>query len=268
MAIQKETSRIIPKELLPNQWFRAYLTANKQFVLLPPAIDAIVGLAVVGRIARRKASWQMLAGTGFSEAQLHAVERDMTKLHLAHGIPLVGESMANHHHHGTEKARAILERFISHHGRPLRTKDYHGDTHAGHAVVNRDTVSKTWVGIAGETARAAVYFVRATGYSDRTIVNINEHKRTRENYLRLPIVQALDRYFGDEAFSHAVDGLKQLYHAPPITYGRRRQGILQQLTDSNLICITRRERHPFMSRKNFVRLPKEWARLSARAQNA
>lgn len=191
-------------------WFAAYIKANKKFALIPTAIDAAVGLAVLRPILDGRSTWGNLVGSRFSEDQRIEAERVMTDMHMNFQIPLVGASQSEAHH---EKTRDMLQHFVHHHKRPLKTSAYALNAEGTHMVVDPDAMHKTWTGIVGETIRAALVFGQVSGFRESHIQRFNVHTTPRSILLHSPIVKALDRSFSLPENEGALGALVRLYKA-------------------------------------------------------
>jgi hypothetical protein len=207
-------------EPVRGDWFDAYIQANKKFALIPTAIDAAVGLAVLRPILDGRSTWRQLLGSRFSDQQREKAEEVMTRMHMPFNIPLVGASQSAAHH---ESTRDMLAHFVHHHKRPLKTPAYEINAEGTHMVVDPEAMHKTWTGIVGETVRAALVFGKAVGFRERSIARFNVHATPRSVLLQAPIVKSLDRSFSQPENDWAFRALVRLYKAAN-DFGKSKEG--------------------------------------------
>ncbi len=217
---QESSRRKITHEPVRADWFAAYIQANKKFALIPTAIDAAVGLAVLRPILDGRATWGQLVRSRFSDQQREKAEEVMTKMHMPFNIPLVGASQSAKHH---ESTRDMLKHFVHHHKRPLKTNAYALNVEGTHMVVDPEAMHKTWSGIVGETIRAALVFGQAIGFREPSIARFNVHTTPRSVFLHAPIVQSLDRSFSQTENEGAFRALVRLYKAAN-DFGQSKEG--------------------------------------------
>lgn len=210
MVEKHESRRNKVYEPVREDWFAAYIKANKKFALIPTAIDAAVGLAVLRPILEKRSTWKQLVGSRFSDAQRMEAERVMTDMHMNFHIPLVGASQSATHH---EKTRDMLLHFVHHHKRPLKTHAYMMNAEGTHMVVDPEAMHNTWRGIIGETIRAALVFGQVSGFREPHIQRFNVHATPRSVLLHQPIVNALDRSFSLPENEGSLGALVRLYKA-------------------------------------------------------
>ena len=207
-------------EPVRGDWFDAYIQANKKFALIPPAIDAAVGLAALRPILDGRSTWLQLVGSRFSDQQREKAEEVMTKMHMPFNIPLVGASQSAKHH---ETTRDMLKHFVHHHKRPLKTHAYELNAEGTHMVVDPEAMHNTWKGIVGETIRAALVFGQVMGFREPSIARFNVHTTPRSVFLHAPIVKSLDRSFSQPENERAFHVLVRLYTAAN-NFGKSKEG--------------------------------------------
>lgn len=216
----ENSRRNMAYEPVRADWFAAYIQANKKFALIPTAIDAAVGLAVLRPILDGKATWGQLVRSRFSDQQREKAEEVMTKMHIPFNIPLVGASQSAKHH---ETTREMLAHFVHHHKRPLKTPAYELNVEGTHMVVDPEAMHNTWKGIVGETIRAALVFGQVMGFREPSIARFNVHATPRSVFLHAPIVQSLDRSFSQPENEVAFRALVRLYTAAN-DFGKSKEG--------------------------------------------
>lgn len=199
-----------PKESVLPRWFDAYVRANKKFALIPTAIDACAGLEILRSIISREVSWGRLAHSKLSQAQQENVEEVMTRMHRAFHIPLVGASQSQKDHGMT---RDMLKHFVHHHKRPLQTDAYSAHHDETHVVVHPKVMQDTWRGTVGETIRAAVVFGQVMGFANPHMQSFNVHTTPRSEFLRRPMVYALDHGYHNSENAQSLNALIRLYEA-------------------------------------------------------
>ena len=207
-------------EPVREDWFAAYIQANKKFALIPTAIDAAVGLAVLRPILDGRSTWQQLVSSRFSDQQREKAEEVMTKMHMPFNIPLVGASQSAKHH---ETTRDMLAHFVHHHKRPLKTHAYAVNKEGTHMVVDPEAMHNTWRGIVGETIRAALVFGQVIGFRESSIQRFNVHTTPRSVLLHNPIVKSLDRSFSATENAGSLRALVRLYSAAT-EWGKSKEG--------------------------------------------
>lgn len=202
---------IVATEPVHPQWLEAYLLANDNFALIPPAIDVIVGIPIIHDVFGGLARWQDLAHMGFDDKQFSVVGAAMNRHHRSRKIQVFDET----YHvpdHKKEKARGELEHYKTYHNRPAQTNAYDEHADGTHMVVKSKVLKGTWPGIAGENARAAVRFAHALGFRSPKLEDVYTRRIDRSNYLHEPVLEALDDFFVKPKWNPFVGTLLDLYH--------------------------------------------------------
>lgn len=217
-------------EPVRSEWLDAYLDANDQFALVPPAIDVVVGIPIIRDVFGRQARWKDLAHMGFDDEQFALVGAAMKRHHRSRKIPVFD---ASHHvpEDKMEKARAELEHYKTHHNRPAQTHAYEEHPDGTHMVVKSKVLRGTWPGIAAENARAAVRFAHAIGFRSTKLNDVYAKRIDRSNYLHEPVLDALDDFFVKDKWKPFTEALLYLYQdassyihsAPAVSMVRKHQ---------------------------------------------
>jgi hypothetical protein len=135
----------IPPGELPEVLLERYLKAVSMFVRSPPGIDTVLGAAVVGQVIGppqngiRRSSWNEIFEAELTGDQLTHVGFEMSKIHIAFGIPLIMEGYVPKKAIDPEKTRQYLKRFP----RPEESPDFTINT-MGYLEMEREMVAESF----------------------------------------------------------------------------------------------------------------------------